>query len=79
MLREAIKEEANNLKERFAIRLDNDLCYVEVRFDQWHLHAKVIDVFSTTESLKSVSEELLQDVRHLPNDDLHDGAEGGIN
>uniref|UniRef100_A0A336MW45 CSON008668 protein n=1 Tax=Culicoides sonorensis TaxID=179676 RepID=A0A336MW45_CULSO len=53
-LREAVREGANNLKERLSIRLDNDVRYGEVRFDQWLMHAKVVDLPTVIESLKSV-------------------------
>lgn len=53
-LREAVREGANNLKDRLSIRLDNDVRYGEVRFDQWLMHAKVVDLPTIIESLKSV-------------------------
>lgn len=49
-----MKEGANNLKERFSIRLDNDLRYGEVRFDSWQMHAKVVDLPTVIEAMKSV-------------------------
>lgn len=54
MLREAIQTGANNLKDRLSIRLDNDLRYGEVRFDHWLLHAKVVDLPTVVESLKTI-------------------------
>lgn len=54
MLREAIQTGANNLKDRLSIRLDNDLRYGEVRFDHWLLHAKVVDLPTIVESLKTI-------------------------
>lgn len=53
-LREAVREGANNLKDRLSIRLDNDVRYGEVRYDQWLMHAKVVDLPTVIESLKSV-------------------------
>lgn len=54
LLREAIQTGANNLKDRLSIRLDNDLRYGEVRFDHWLLHAKVVDLPTIVESLKTI-------------------------
>lgn len=54
LLREAIQTGANNLKDRLTIRLDNDLRYGEVRFDHWLLHAKVVDLPTIVESLKTI-------------------------
>lgn len=54
ILREAIQTGANNLKDRLSIRLDNDLRYGEVRFDHWLLHAKVVDLPTIVESLKTI-------------------------
>lgn len=50
----AIAQGANNLKDRLTIKLDNDLRYGEVRFDHWLLYAKVIDLPSVIESLKTI-------------------------
>lgn len=54
LLREAIAQGANNLKDRMSIKLDNELRYGEVRFDHWLLYAKVIDLPSVIESLKTI-------------------------
>ncbi|XP_058459213.1 transcription initiation factor TFIID subunit 7 [Malaya genurostris] len=54
LLREAIQTGANNLKDRLAIRLDADLRYGEVRFDHWLLHAKVVDLPTIVETLKTI-------------------------
>ncbi|XP_062554553.1 transcription initiation factor TFIID subunit 7-like [Armigeres subalbatus] len=54
ILREAIQTGANNLKDRLTIRLDNDLRYGEVRLDHWLLHAKVVDLPTIVESLKTI-------------------------
>lgn len=53
-LREAIREGANNLKDRLTVKLENDLRYGEVRFDHWLLHAKIVDLPSIIESLKTI-------------------------
>ncbi|XP_037038358.1 transcription initiation factor TFIID subunit 7 [Bradysia coprophila] len=54
VLREAVREGANNLKDRLSVKLENDLRYGEVRLDHWHLHAKVVDLPSIIESLKTI-------------------------
>ncbi|XP_059614595.1 transcription initiation factor TFIID subunit 7 [Phlebotomus argentipes] len=53
-LREAIQQGANNLKDRLNIRLENDIRYGEVRFDNWYLYAKVVDLPTVIESLKTI-------------------------
>lgn len=53
-LREAIQGGANNLKDRLSIRLDVDLRYGEVRLDHWLLHAKVVDLPTVVETLKTI-------------------------
>lgn len=52
-LREAI---ANNstLKDRFAIKIENDLRHGEVRVDNWVLPAKIVDLPTIVESLKTI-------------------------
>lgn len=42
------------LKDRLSIKLENDLRYGEVRFDHWLLHAKVVDLPTIVESLKTI-------------------------
>ncbi|KAL7294592.1 hypothetical protein TKK_0011899 [Trichogramma kaykai] len=42
------------LKDRLGIRLENDLRYGEVRFDNWTFHAKVVDLPTIVESLKTI-------------------------
>ncbi|XP_058830052.1 transcription initiation factor TFIID subunit 7 isoform X2 [Topomyia yanbarensis] len=54
LLREAIQTGANNLKDRLTIRLEADLRYGEVRFDHWLLHAKVVDLPTIVETLKTI-------------------------
>ncbi|CAD7093422.1 unnamed protein product [Hermetia illucens] len=53
-LREAIQAGANNLKDRLNIKLEQDLRYGEVRFDHWLMHAKVVDLPTVIESLKTI-------------------------
>lgn len=54
ILREAVREGANNLKDRLTVKLENDMRYGEVRLDHWLLHAKVVDLPTIIESLKSI-------------------------
>lgn len=42
------------LKDRLNIKIDNDMRYGEVRFDHWLLHAKVVDLPTIVESLKTI-------------------------
>ncbi|XP_014479217.1 PREDICTED: transcription initiation factor TFIID subunit 7 [Dinoponera quadriceps] len=42
------------LKDRLSIKLENDMRYGEVRFDHWLLHAKVVDLPTIVESLKTI-------------------------
>ncbi|GAB0088595.1 Transcription initiation factor TFIID subunit 7 [Sergentomyia squamirostris] len=53
-VREAIQQGANNLKDRLNIRLENDIRYGEVRFDNWYMYAKVVDLPTIIESLKTI-------------------------
>ncbi|XP_014252091.1 transcription initiation factor TFIID subunit 7 [Cimex lectularius] len=53
-LREILRSGSNNLKDRFSIRLENDVRYGEVRIDNWFLHAKVVDLPTIVESLKTI-------------------------
>ncbi|XP_020290868.1 transcription initiation factor TFIID subunit 7 [Pseudomyrmex gracilis] len=52
-LREALRTGAP-LKDRLTIKLENDMRYGEVRFDHWLLHAKVVDLPTIVESLKTI-------------------------
>lgn len=54
VLREAIQSGSNSLKDRLSIKLEPDLRYGEVRFDHWLLHAKVVDLPTIIESLKTI-------------------------
>lgn len=44
----------NSLKDRLMLRIDNDLRHGEVRFDHWLLNAKVVDLPTIVESLKTI-------------------------
>ncbi|KAI8124541.1 Transcription initiation factor TFIID subunit 7 [Lucilia cuprina] len=54
VLREALQQPNSNLKDRMTIQLDNDLRYGEVRFDHWLLHAKIVDLPTIIECLKTI-------------------------
>ncbi|KAL9891050.1 transcription initiation factor TFIID subunit 7 [Glossina fuscipes] len=54
VLRETLQSPNSNLKDRLNIQLDNDLRYGEVRFDHWLLHAKVVDLPTIIECLKTI-------------------------
>ncbi|CAD6995650.1 unnamed protein product [Ceratitis capitata] len=43
-----------SLKDRMTIKLDNELRYGELRFDHWLLHAKVVDLPTIIECLKTI-------------------------
>lgn len=53
ILREALRS-GLPLKDRLTIKLENDMRYGEVKFDQWLLHAKVVDLPTVVESLKTI-------------------------
>ncbi|XP_011872876.1 PREDICTED: transcription initiation factor TFIID subunit 7 [Vollenhovia emeryi] len=53
VLREALRSSLP-LKDRLTIKLENDLRYGEVRIDHWLLHAKVVDLPTIVESLKTI-------------------------
>ncbi|XP_036143000.1 transcription initiation factor TFIID subunit 7 [Monomorium pharaonis] len=53
ILREALRS-GLPLKDRVAIKLENDMRYGEVRVDNWLLHAKVVDLPTIVESLKTI-------------------------
>lgn len=54
ILREAIREGANNLKDRLTVKIENDMRYGEVRLDHWLLHAKIVDIPTIIESMKTI-------------------------
>lgn len=53
MLRDALRN-CENLKDRFAIKLENDMRHAEVRLDHWLLPGKVVDSPTILESLKTI-------------------------
>ncbi|PNF34782.1 hypothetical protein B7P43_G03754 [Cryptotermes secundus] len=54
VLREALRSGSVNLKDRLMIRLENDMRYGEVRVDHRLMHAKVVDIPTIVESLKTI-------------------------
>lgn len=42
------------LKDRLSIKIENDMRYGEVRLDHWLLHAKVVDLPTIVEALKTI-------------------------
>ena len=54
VLHELVQSGSNTLKDRLEIKLEQDLRYGEVRFDHWLLHAKVVDLPTVIESLKTI-------------------------
>lgn len=54
VLREAIRSGASNLKDRLFIKLENDLRYGEVRMDHWLMNAKLVDLPTIIESMKTI-------------------------
>ncbi|EGI57886.1 PREDICTED: transcription initiation factor TFIID subunit 7 isoform X1 [Acromyrmex echinatior] len=53
VLKEALRNSLP-LKDRLTIKLENDMRYGEVRLDHWLLHAKVVDLPTIVESLKTI-------------------------
>ncbi|XP_039291308.1 transcription initiation factor TFIID subunit 7 isoform X3 [Nilaparvata lugens] len=53
-LREALRSGVTSLKDRLSIKLENDIRYGEVRVDHWLMHAKVLDLPTIVESLKTI-------------------------
>lgn len=43
-----------NLKNRLTIQIDNDMRHGEVQFDHWLMHAKIVDLPTIIESLKTM-------------------------
>lgn len=54
VLREALRSGSVNLKDRLMIKLENDMRYGEVRVDHRLMHAKVVDIPTIVESLKTI-------------------------
>lgn len=53
-LKECLREGGPNLRDRLFVKLEQDLRYGEVRFDHWLMHAKLVDLPTITESLKTI-------------------------
>lgn len=53
VLRETLQN-GLSLKDRLGIKLEHDMRYGEVRLDHWLLHAKVVDLPTIVESLKTI-------------------------
>ncbi|CAB3249540.1 unnamed protein product [Arctia plantaginis] len=53
VLREVLKS-GENLKNRLTIQIENDMRQGEVRFDHWLMHAKIFDLPTIIESLKTI-------------------------
>ncbi|CAG9137232.1 hypothetical protein JYU34_014820 [Plutella xylostella] len=53
VLREVVKS-GENLKNRLTIQIENDLRQGEVRFDHWLMHAKIVDLPTIIESMKTI-------------------------
>ncbi|XP_065160535.1 transcription initiation factor TFIID subunit 7 [Atheta coriaria] len=53
VLREAIRNNAT-MKDRFSVKIEDDMRHGEVRIDHWLLPAKVVDLPTVVESLKTI-------------------------
>ncbi|XP_038220001.1 transcription initiation factor TFIID subunit 7-like [Zerene cesonia] len=53
VLRDVLKS-GENLKNRLTIQVDNEMRNGEVRFDHWLMHAKILDLPTIIESLKTI-------------------------
>jgi len=62
ILREALRSTLP-LKDRFTIKLENDMRYGEVRIDHWLLHAKVNSVLSRYSTEIIVGKSLMKCIR----------------
>lgn len=56
-LRETLREGGPGLRERLSVKLEHDLRYGEVRFDHWLMYAKLVDLPTVTESLKTIDKK----------------------
>lgn len=54
ILREVLREGGTNLKDRLNVKMETDMRYGEVRFDHWLLYAKLVDLPTIIESLKTI-------------------------
>ncbi|XP_038216941.1 transcription initiation factor TFIID subunit 7-like [Zerene cesonia] len=52
-LKELLKS-GENFKNRLTIQIENDMRHGEVRFDHWLMHAKIVDMPTIIESLKTI-------------------------
>ena len=69
-IREAIQDGNTNLKDRLHIKLENDTRYGEVRFDDYLLYGKVVDLPTIIESLKTIDSKNFYktaDICHMVN------------
>ncbi|XP_063373989.1 transcription initiation factor TFIID subunit 7-like [Cydia amplana] len=53
VLSEVLKT-GENLKNRLTIQIENDMRHGEVRFDHWLMHAKIVDLPTIVEALKTI-------------------------
>ncbi|XP_068618128.1 transcription initiation factor TFIID subunit 7-like [Battus philenor] len=53
MLREVLKS-GQSLKNRLTIKIENDMRHGEVQLDHWLMHAKIVDLPTIVESLKTI-------------------------
>lgn len=53
VLREVLRS-GENLKNRLTIQIENDMRHGEVRLDHWLMHAKIVDLPTIIESLKTI-------------------------
>ncbi|VVD02439.1 unnamed protein product [Leptidea sinapis] len=49
-----VLKSGENLKNRLSIQIENDMRHGEVRFDHWLMHAKIVDLPTIIESLKTI-------------------------
>lgn len=53
-LRNILKTDGETIKNRLTIQLDNDMRYGQVKLDDWNMHAKIVDLPTIVESLKTI-------------------------
>ncbi|XP_054271956.1 transcription initiation factor TFIID subunit 7 [Macrosteles quadrilineatus] len=56
-LRELVRSGVTSLKDRLSIKIENDMRYGEVRMDHWLMHAKVLDLPTILESMKTIDKK----------------------
>lgn len=54
VLRDILREGGANLKDRLSVKFESDLRYGEVRLDHWLMYAKLVDIPTVIESLKTI-------------------------